>query len=66
METTIPKSKLRTAISLFILGFCYWKTDDLLLSFMVYLTYLCWAIVPVLIIDKEISKGGQPHDDQKN
>jgi hypothetical protein len=62
----IPKSKLRTFISLFIFIFCFLKTEDLILSFMVYVIYLSWAIIPILIMQKEKIKGGETHDNSKS
>lgn len=61
----IPKSKLRTIISIIIFAFCFYKTEDLLTSLIVQIGYLSWCIVPILTIELYNSKKGKKNDDSK-
>lgn len=64
-EKFFPKSKLRDFIALGILCYCFIRTQDLIVSFMIYFLYLMWSIIPIMLYENYLKRKAEENDNQK-
>jgi cytosine/uracil/thiamine/allantoin permease len=57
-----PKSRLRDCIALGILCYCMIRTEDIIISFMVYVLYLMWSIIPIMIYEDYLKRKAEKND----
>jgi len=61
-----PKSRLRDVIAIGILCYCFIRTEDIVISFMIYLLYLMWSIIPIIFYENYLKRKEGRNDHQKS
>lgn len=60
-----PKSRLRDSIAVGILCYCFIRTEDIGISFMIYLLYLMWSIIPIIFYENYLKRKAEQNDHKK-